>query len=133
MRYVGVCIVGVLCWGLLAVGLAGCGNSQTEEPAVEVNWELQPEPARVGSTTVTITLSDSTGRPVSGADVSVEGNMAHAGMSPVFADVTERDSGRYVAPMEFTMAGDWFLLVDVALPDGSTIEETIDVPGVQPK
>lgn len=94
---------------------------------------LEPDPPRVGPVTLTLALADSAGRPIADADVSVEGNMAHAGMQPVFAEAAEVDSGRYAASLEFTMAGDWFLLVDVTLPDGRAVERTVEVPGVQPR
>lgn len=114
------------------MGVMGCGGSTTGDEAVRVDWTLDPDPPRVGPATFTLTLSDSTGAPITGADVAVEGNMAHAGMRPVFADATEADSGRYVAPIEFTMAGDWFMTVDAALPNGDAVERTIPVRGVQP-
>ena len=133
MRYFSaVCLAGALCGGLLAMGVMGCGGSTTGDEAVRVDWTLDPDPPRVGPATFTLTLSDSTGAPITGADVAVEGNMAHAGMRPVFADATEADSGRYVAPIEFTMAGDWFMTVDAALPNGDAVERTIPVRGVQP-
>ena len=40
-------------------------------------------------------------------------------MAPVVADVIERGDGEYEAPLQFTMAGDWILLVTGQLPDGS--------------
>ena len=57
--------------------------------------------------------------------------MNHAGMVPVFADARETAPGRYEATLNFTMAGDWFILVQARLPDGRTVEQAIDVPGVQ--
>lgn len=133
MHQLGVCLVGLLCCGLLVVGGMGCGGAEADERAVEVEWTLRPDPPHVGPTTLTLALVDSAGHPVTGADVSVEGNMAHAGMQPDFVEATERDSGRYTAPMEFTMAGDWFLLVNAVLPDGRAVEHTIEVPGVRPE
>lgn len=132
MRCVGACIVGVLACGLL-VGVMGCGSAEADTPAVEVEWTLRPDPPRVGAATLTLALIDSAGRPIGGAAVEVEGNMAHAGMQPAFAEATETDSGQYAAPLEFTMAGDWFLLVDAVLPDGQTVERTIEVRGVRPR
>ena len=56
--------------------------------------------------------------------------MNHAGMVPVFADAVEIAPGRYRADLEFTMSGDWFILVRADLPDGRSMERKIDVPGV---
>jgi hypothetical protein len=51
-------------------------------------------------------------------------------MVPVFAPALETAPGRYQAALEFTMGGDWFILVRAELPDGRTMERKIDVPGV---
>jgi hypothetical protein len=56
--------------------------------------------------------------------------MAHAGMKPVFADATE-EVGLYRANLEFTMAGDWFILIDGKLADGRSFRKKIDVKGVK--
>jgi hypothetical protein len=56
---------------------------------------------------------------VEGATVEVEGNMRHAGMVPVFGSALEGEAGTYVVPdFTFTMAGDWVLSLQAALPDG---------------
>ena len=133
MRPLEAGIVGVLCSVLLIVGTAGCGGVEADRSAVEVEWTLEPDPPRVGTATLTLALADSAGRALTDANVAVEGNMAHAGMRPIFAEATEQDSGRYVAPLEFTMAGDWFLTADVTLPDGEVVTQTIEVRGVRPE
>jgi hypothetical protein len=79
---------------------------------------------------VTLTLTDAAGRPVTGASIRVEGNMNHAGMKPVFADAHEGEAGRYTASLEFSMGGDWFLLVTGTLADGRKLERQIEVRGV---
>jgi hypothetical protein len=54
-------------------------------------------------------------------------------MRPVFAEATEAGPGRYRAALEFTMAGDWVVLVHLTLPDGSRVERQFDVKGVRPE
>jgi hypothetical protein len=76
-------------------------------------------------------LRDLAGRSISRAHLTVEGNMSHPGMAPVFAAVEEIEPGRYRAPIEFTMAGDWFLLVTGELPGGARFERKIDVANVR--
>ena len=80
--------------------------------------------------TLVLNLTDTDNRPISGAKIELEGNMSHAGMTPVFSEATETEPGRYEAPLEFTMGGDWFILVKATLSDGRTLERQIDVPGV---
>jgi hypothetical protein len=53
-------------------------------------------------------------------------------MAPVVADVVERGDGVYDAPLQFTMAGDWILIVSGQLADGSQIKKQIEVAGVRP-
>jgi hypothetical protein len=109
----------------------GCQKPAEAPPEVTIRHEVSPRPPRVGPATVTLTMTDAGGEPVTGAQIQVEGNMLHAGMKPVFGDAKEVQPGRYEAPLEFTMGGDWFLLVNATLPDGGKIERQLDLPGVQ--
>jgi hypothetical protein len=95
-----------------------------------VDLAIEPDPPRIGPAVVTVTLRDADGQPIQGALVTLEGNMNHAGMVPVLANATEVAEGRYQADMEFTMGGDWFILVQAELPDGRSMERKVDVPGV---
>lgn len=94
--------------------------------------DVSPNPPRVGPITVSLKLTDFlTSKPVSGARVRLEGNMTHAGMSPIFAEAKEAEPGRYRATLELTMGGDWVVLVHAVLPDGRKIERQFDVKGVR--
>lgn len=118
-------------WLLVLLVLAGCRGQVAEQPDIAVTLAVTPEPPQVGPATVVVTLAGADGEPIAGAVVKLEGNMSHAGMKPVFADATEVAPGRYEASLEFTMGGDWFILVQAALPDGQTLEHKVDVPGVR--
>lgn len=117
-----------LCASLLA---PGCGGRPAPRAPVIVEHEVTPRPPRVGTATITLSVADDDGRPLGGASVRLEGDMSHAGMSPVFAEARESEPGRYRAALEFTMAGDWVVLVHLTLPDGSKVEQQFDVKGVQ--
>jgi hypothetical protein len=119
-----------LLWLLLAVALAYCGGTSGDLPDVRLNLTVDPDPPEVGLARVIVTLQDAAGQPITGAEVELEGNMSHAGMVPVFATAYEVVPGRYEASLEFTMGGDWFILVDAALSDGRTLEQKVDLPGV---
>lgn len=59
--------------------------------------------------------------------------MSHAGMKPVFGTGREVQPGIYEAPLEFTMGGDWYVIVSARLPDGRQVERQFPVPAVKPK
>lgn len=112
---------------------AGCTPAESSVPDVQVDLTVTPSPPVVGDADVSLTLADRRGTPMKGADVNLEGNMNHAGMKPSFAEMVEVEPGHYAGTLRFTMGGDWFILVKAKTPDGRTIEQKIDVPGVKVK
>ncbi|MCA9124682.1 MAG: FixH family protein [Planctomycetaceae bacterium] len=118
-----------LCAALLFC--AGCRSASSEASQTEVDLTIDPSPPLVGDADVSLTLSDVGGAALAGADVRLEGNMNHAGMKPSFAELREIEPGRYVGTLEFTMGGDWFILMTAKTPDGKTVQRKIDVLGVK--
>jgi hypothetical protein len=123
-------------WALVvAAGLilffAACQKKSASEPSITVEAELTPQPPRVGATSITLRVADANGRPLSGARIRLEGHMSHAGMRPVVSEASEAEPGRYQASLEFTMAGDWVILIYLALPDGSRLERQLEVKAVR--
>ena len=112
--------------------LAGCRKSSEPLSDLMVECEISPQPPKVGPATVTLRLADAGGNPLSGAQVKLEGNMSHAGMRPVFAEAKEVGPGRYQAPLEFTMGGDWIILIHLTLADGRVGQRQVEVKGVRP-
>ncbi len=122
-----------LCLVMFVIGcfsMMGCQSSGDNHSDVQVDWEITPSPPSVGQATLEITLRDSTNELLTNADVNIEGNMSHPGMQPVIAEAKEVEPGVYSAPIEFSMGGDWFFIVESTLPDNRVIERQIDVPGV---
>ncbi|HEV2855502.1 MAG TPA: FixH family protein [Thermoanaerobaculia bacterium] len=112
--------------------LAGCRPAAHSAATVSLDWTVAPSPPVTGTATLSLTLTDAgSGQPLPGAEVRVEGDMTHPGMQPVFSTAREVAPGRYEAPVHFTMAGDWVLLVDGRLRDGRTFERQMAVPGVR--
>jgi hypothetical protein len=116
---------------ILPALLTGCRRAGQDLADVRVDLVVNPNPPQVGEATLTLALSDSADQPISGAEVEFEGNMSHAGMAPTVTQASEVAPGRYEAPLEFKMAGDWFILVRATLPDGRKLERQVDVPGVK--
>lgn len=119
--------------------LVGCAPSPVDgaapaASAPDIVFDLRtfPDPPVAGPVRVSLVLADgATGRPVRGAAVQLEGNMSHAGMRPVFGTAREVSPGTYEAPLELTMGGDWFLLIEATLREGGTVHHQVDLPGVR--
>jgi len=79
-----------------------------------------------------VTLRDSTSKLVTGAHVTLEGDMSHAGMAPAFGEAKEIAPGQYQASINFAMAGDWVILTHIKLSSGQIIEDQMDLKGVRP-
>jgi hypothetical protein len=106
---------------LFSLALVGCQRiSQQPDSAADVTIVLsvQPDPPGVGPSRLTITLADAGGAPIEDAHLQIKGDMTHAGMQPVLAEVREGAGGRYETPFEWTMGGDWIVTVSASLPDG---------------
>ena len=117
---------------IFVFGLAifGC-QSENNTSDVKLDWELKPDPPKVGMATLNITLRDSTNQLITDADIKLEGNMSHPGMEPVLTTAQEVTPGQYSAEIEFTMGGDWFFLINATLPDDRVLERQINIPGVR--
>lgn len=57
--------------------------------------------------------------------------MSHSGMRPVFGEATEVGPGRYEALVEFTMGGDWIILIHITLSDGRKLQRQFEIKAVQ--
>ena len=109
---------------------AGCGETATP---VHISWSLDPTPPVAGvETTARLTVQDDRQRPMRGARLRLEGHMSHPGMTPIVVPAIEREDGRYEAQMQFSMAGDWILVVTGDLRDGTRVTEQVEVRGVRP-
>lgn len=124
-------IIGLVILMVSSGFLAACGRIRQEKSAAEVDavLELALDPSQVtpGAGRLIFTLTDGQGRPITAATLSVEGNMTHAGMVPVFAQAKADQAGRYVVPFEWTMSGDWLLTVQVSLTDGQQFSQQFPV------
>jgi hypothetical protein len=124
-------------WTAAALGccalwlLAGCRKPAETDPAVVIEPEIAPRPARIGLATVTLRLSDAAGQPVRQARIALEADMAHPGMRPEFGAAREVAAGRYQGQLTFTMAGDWVVVIHATLPGGRKLERQMEVNGVR--
>jgi len=115
-------ILGAILVGVLAA-VTGCrGDAALDETGVRLEVSVAPTPPITGPARIVLSLYDPDGHPVRDAELRVEGTMSHAGMVPVVESADEVGDGTYVVPaFEFTMGGDWILIVGIRLPDGREI------------
>ena len=129
-------VVILACSLATACAAPGCDVHWDRQPessgAINVSWTLDPSPPFAGTPIVVrLTLRDRDHTPVTGARLRLEGLMSHPGMAPITAPVTERGNGEYEAPLQFTMAGDWVLIVTGELSGGGQIKKQIEINGVR--
>lgn len=119
------------CACVLALLVSACHQSTESSQSVTIAYEISPQPSRVGPATITLRLRDPSGEAVTGARITLEGNMSHAGMNPVFSEAKEIVRGRYQAQLEFSMAGDWIVSVHSTLSGGEKLERQFEIKGVR--
>lgn len=118
---------------IVAIGVGVCCHRPPNTSrGVTVDFEINPKPVRVGPVVICFTLTDAVNHPVTGAQIEVECDMSHAGMSPVFAQANEVQPGRYESPLYLAMAGDWVILLRGTLLNGEKLERQFDVRDVRP-
>jgi len=98
-----------------------------------IESEILPQPVETGPVMVNLKARDTASRPVTGAQVELEGDMSHPGMAPVFGRATEGAEGHYSGRLDLPMGGDWVILMHVTLAGGQKIERQIDLKGVRAK
>ena len=118
--------------GMAALAGAGCSRRGDASSVITVEHAISPEPPKVGPATITLKLADIAVRPVSGARITVEANMSHAGMAPGFEEASEIGPGEYRAHLKFAMAGDWVILLHIRRPGGQPLERQFNVDSVRP-
>ncbi|MCQ3978839.1 MAG: hypothetical protein DPW09_35905 [Anaerolineae bacterium] len=109
---------------ITGIWLTACGRiqqSRSQDEAIIIEMTVKPTQPQVGPANLVFTVTDKAGRPINDATLEVEGNMIHAGMSPISARATASEEGRYTTSLEWTMAGDWIVTVNVSLVDGQVV------------
>ena len=123
------CLI-ALCLCILVV--QGCSRASETLPDLKLTHEVSPQPPRVGQVRVTLALTDSSGKPITRAGLSLEGYMSHPGMKPIAASVVESEPGRYVSVVDLSMAGDWVFIVHIQLPGQVSVDRQFEIKGVLP-
>ena len=100
------------------------GGSTASQSARTVTAEFVETP-KLGEVGVRVTVLDN-GVAVNDAQVTVTGDMTHAGMAPVEAEAMLQGDGVYLTQsFAFNMAGDWILTVQAVYPDGGKVTKNL--------
>lgn len=112
-------------WPLIVAGilLAGCHAPAVKD--LNIACAIQPQPPRVGPADIAIELSDSNGGLPAASSVTVEADMSHPGMAPIFVTARPSNKHDYRAHLNFTMPGDWTLLVQADFVGGRRAEKQL--------
>ncbi len=102
---------------LVLAGLAFCAGcaphpaappAEARDPNLNLALEMTPRPVTsLDPTVLTVRVTDSAGKPVSGADIILHLDMPAMPMGDNAVAVRETASGRYAGTGRFTMAGEW--------------------------
>jgi hypothetical protein len=109
----------------------GCRRPYASASDIVLREQITPQPVRTGPAAFSIQMADNKGKPVQHAEINVEGDMSHPGMAPIFSKAEEIAPGSYRAPIDFSMGGDWVILLHIHLANNRKLERQIDVRGVQ--
>ena len=132
------CVVFAFCVAVAATALAQTKASpqggKKSEPTITVS--TKPTPATAGDTTFTVTAKDADGKPITGADVSVQlvmppmGAMAEmkntVGLKPA-VDPKVAAEGTYTGQGQIMMAGKWNVTVSVKAGNKVVAEKKLTV------
>jgi len=104
---------------------SAAGQPQGQAPAVSAAWTTDPNPLARGKNKLSVTVKDSSGNPVSGAQVSVTFYMAAMpamGMAAMKAqsNLTEQRGGTYAGTIDLQSGGTWQVTL-TASKDGQTL------------
>ncbi len=122
---------GLLLLLILTLTLTACGDGDAAAPPdgrPNLIVALAPAPEGPTGQYLVVTLTDKDGGAITDATVGLEGNMNHAGMTPVLVEpVTDSPDGVYQVPFGFTMRGDWIVTVTVTQADGTIYTQDFDL------
>lgn len=111
---------------VLSALLAACGSSATptaESSGKPVNIQVEsgPSPAMMGDAELIFTITDTQDNPIEGDRVDVSAD--HTDMSGA---ATDQGAGKYSINANFSMSGNWKLMVYVRNDSGLDYKENIE-------
>ena len=113
---------------ILLVLVSACRQQETASSEdIRISLIVQPSPINVGEATLGIAVTTESLDPVAVNNLTVRGDMDHAGMVPVIVENLQSANGQFEVPFEWTMGGDWIVEVTAELAGGGTATQTFDI------
>ncbi len=110
---------------------AGCRanptpSAATAVQAAQIDLSADPQPLTVGEGQLNVTVTKDN-QPLAGLNLTVRGDMTHAGMKPVLGSAVTDAQGKAAIPFRWSMGGDWIVTVTVTLMDQSQVSQEFDL------
>lgn len=86
-----------------------------------------PNPPTGGKNVLTVSVVDSAGKAVDGAEVIMDINMTTMNMGSQSGTATPQGSGAYALNASFSMLGPWKIATTVKLPNGQSLNKDFTV------
>ena len=112
--------------GKMAEAAPPAGPAAAQDLTVTASLSPNPPTARANQS-LTITLSEPDGKPVTGAKIQVDVAMTSMDMGTAHPAIEETGSGRYLGSVAFAMRGHWRITLRITPPGGGTmVVKTVD-------
>ena len=116
---------------MLSLQSIGCSRSSRAVHEVAFACDSDPKPPRIGLNTFTVVLSSGNNQRLAGAHISLEGDMSHPGMSPVFGEAREIAPGQYRGTLDLNMLGDWTVVFHITLATGQSLDRQVQLQHIR--
>ncbi len=107
---------------LVGIAAASCAKQKpttVKAGDLDVQVAIDPDPPTIGENRLRISIRETSGKPVDGAQFAFEYDMAAMGAMPEMkggGDVKDEGGGRYIVTYPLSMQGDWHLALGVDAP-----------------
>jgi Cu(I)/Ag(I) efflux system membrane fusion protein len=107
--------------------LAMAGPQEKTAGDLRLRLRTQPDPAKVGDTTLRIEVKDTRGQPITNAILTLDYTMDMPGMMIDKAQASHAGGGVYEVKLRFAMAGPWGVTVGIQRPGQAEVRERFTV------
>ncbi|KPL86074.1 FixH family protein [Herpetosiphon geysericola] len=113
---------------LMFLSLLGCSRTPSDDPRLLMSLEQTPN--AMGIQTIVLVINDGS-TPLDNAKVQIEATMTHAGMPSQIVQMQALGAGKYQASIDFSMLGEWVLIVNVTEANGAVMQRTLPAFNIQ--